>query len=356
MKSIKYIFSILVVAIITISCSKDDNDSEPNTGSDIFAIGLDNAVIPQNFIYKNNTKTLLSIEANENARISTAFVDGNDVYVTGSIRVTPATGSPYIQACYWKNNVKVNLPHTTSAETYANGTAITVINGDVYVVGEFYASFSEKSRIVLWKNGVSSFVTPYSTTTHYNSESICVYNNDVYVAGYGSNPTTDYNAKFWKNGIETTLSTNYSTCSSIIANQNGIHVLFEDQVIGGSGFNTAIKYWKDGVSTTISTLNTKRPELGKMAIKGTDVYITGGENAIGSFDYEACYWKNSVKTKLAGGLTLTGDIIKIAANGDVFITNELDDGPEELIYWKNNIKTTIGTNMDTFKAFDINKK
>jgi hypothetical protein len=347
-------FTALSISIIT-SCSKDD-DSSGNQSipvSDIFAVGTDNSSPSQEFYYKNNVKTFLSVAANESAQPSAMFVDGNDVYITGSVYVYPTTGNSYYQACYWKNNVKINLPHyiDPSGDNYAHSNEITVVNGDVYIVGVLAENFSANRQIVYWKNGVLGYITGFSATVSNTPSSICVYNNDIYVGG-GSYDGTIYNAKIWKNGIVTNLSTNSSICQTVFADQTGVHALFGEYA--GGGVTTAMKYWKDGVTTTIST---QQPQIGKMTIKGTDVYITGAQSETGGFIYKACYWKNGVKTELSNGNSLIADELKIGANGDVFISSRLPSGGySTLTYWKNNIKATLGNSIDNFADFDINNK
>lgn len=76
--------------------------------SDVYAVG---------FYNKNNSnstghtacywKNGELFELADNAQASGIYIDGNDVYVSGSIGEVPAQ----YKACYWKNGVRVDLPN-----------------------------------------------------------------------------------------------------------------------------------------------------------------------------------------------------------------------------------------------------
>ena len=355
--SILNIATILVFVVAIMSCSKDSDSPAPVPAptpqpiSDVFGAGSDNSATSQQFFYKNTTRTNLLELANESNQIQAMYVDGNDVYITGGVSVSPATGNTFSQACYWKNNVRVNLPHFIPATggNYATTFAITIVNGDIYALGVNGSSFSDRQQLIVWKNGVLNYFASVATGSIYGG-SIAVYGNDIYVAGAIEDGTFN-KAAYWKNGVITTLSTTLSSSSDIKVDQTGVHVLYGEYT--GGGVATAVKYWKDGVNTTIST---QQPEVGKMLIKGSDAYVTGAERETGSFIPKACYWKNGVKTELNGGITLIGQDIKIGTNGDVFVSSRLSNGGyAPLTYWQNNVKKTIGTSSDNFSCFDINK-
>jgi hypothetical protein len=77
------------------------------SGSDIYAVGLINKINSNSTghtacFWKN--RTLQELE--DNAQAYGIFVDGDDIYVTGSIGNVPASYRP----CYWKNGIRVDLP------------------------------------------------------------------------------------------------------------------------------------------------------------------------------------------------------------------------------------------------------
>jgi hypothetical protein len=354
------IFSMLIIS----SCSKDNDELTPPPPStvilptsDVFVVGADNGSPSQEFYYKNNIKTNLAAPPELSSSPNGIYVSGEDVYVYGNVYGIPSGStitSSYWQACYWKNNVKVNLPYFITGDVYANVVDMTVVNGDVYALGVFANNIGANRQIVVWKNGVLNYITTFSATNTYFPTAICVYNNDIYVSGLGGTSASGSNrAKYWKNGIETTLSTVVSICNDIHVDQTGIHVLF-DEYAAGSSLATAVKYWKDGITTTISTQSPGG--YGKMFVKGTDVFITGSETETSSTISKACYWKNGTKTELAGGNTLVAAYIKVGANGDVFVLARNSSGGNSREYWKNNVKGTLGAGNEFFKGFDINNK
>ena len=367
--TIKNFSKVLLVAItifsmtIILSCSKDSDEPTPPPTvilptSDVFAVGTDNGSPEQIFYYKNNIKTTLAKPPELSAQPQGIYTSGEDVYVYGNVYGIPSgstiTGS-YWQACYWKNNVKVNLPYFIENGVFAQVVDMVVVNGDVYALGVFANNVSANRRIVVWKNGVLNNITLFSATNSYFPVAICVYNDDIYVSGSGSTGAVGEGigrAKFWKNGLETTLSTvTPSVCQDIYVDQSGVHVMYGEY---NSPSTAAIKYWKDGVTTTIASQNVGFG--GKMLVKGTDVYITGGQTEAGSLIGKACYWKNTVKTELAGGSGLTAIDIKIGTNGDVFILARTEGGNSTREYWKNNVKATLGASNERFIGLDINNK
>jgi hypothetical protein len=356
---IKKFSKVMLVAITTLlisvisSCSKDNDSpsSEPTPNpipvSDFFIGGYTSTSPSVEFYYKNNVKTSLAVATNELASVRDIYVDGNDVYIAGHVYVYPATGNSYTQPCYWKNGVKINLPYIGVTTEYADTEKVTVANGNVYVVGVVAENFSAKRQIVVWRNGVISYITTYSETNSYLPSSICIYNDDIYIGGTEYNGT-NINAKFWKNGAPTSLTTtNSSYCSNISVNETGVHATFSDFISGG--ITTTLKYWKNGVTTTISSQSPYG--YGKMYLKGSDVYISGSEVATGSTTTKACYWKNGVKTDLSNGNTLIANSIKVGANGDVFVFSE-----SGRTVWRNNVSTIIGESTEFLTTFDINNK
>jgi len=358
MKTTLKITTILLVTFFTISCSKDDDTTAliPLPTSDVFALGSSGSP-EQSYFYKNNIKTILPEASNEANRTRALYVNENNVYIVGAVSINQNT-APFdqnLQACYWKNGVKVNLPHFLTDDNYAGARAITVVNNDVYVLGELGDSFSSRRRLVFWKNGVLNPVTTFSATDSYFGNTIYVFNNDVYVGGviYGAGGS-GFTAAFWKNGAETRLdSSGASAINDLVVNQNGVHALFA--TYAGGGVITTIKYWKDNVVTNISS---QSPKAGKILVKGTDVYITGSERATESTISKAHFWKNGIKTELAGGNTFVANDIKMGVNGDLFIYASLDNGGSgAFTYWKNGVITTIPpVGLDTFFSFDINNK
>ena len=78
------------------------------SGTDVYAVGSYN---------KNNSngtghtasywKNRVLHELEDDAQASGIFIDGTDIYVSGSIGRLPVE----YKACYWKNGVRIDLPN-----------------------------------------------------------------------------------------------------------------------------------------------------------------------------------------------------------------------------------------------------
>ncbi|WP_437921425.1 hypothetical protein [Sphingobacterium sp. LRF_L2] len=77
------------------------------SGNDVYAVGLINKFNSNSSrhtaVYWKNAELH---ELEDNAQASSIYVDGNDVYVTGSTGAVPIDYKP----CYWKNGTRVDLP------------------------------------------------------------------------------------------------------------------------------------------------------------------------------------------------------------------------------------------------------
>jgi hypothetical protein len=83
------------------------------------------------------------------SRIGCIYVSGNDVYVIGNTYGTGANG--YLAPAYWKNGAEIDLP--LNGATYGVATGIFVNGSDVYVTG------SAANGAVCWKNGVETILS-----------------------------------------------------------------------------------------------------------------------------------------------------------------------------------------------------
>jgi hypothetical protein len=77
------------------------------SGSDLYAVGLinkfnSNSTMHTACFWKNGVLN----ELGDGAQAYGIFVEGNDIYVTGSVGDVPISYKP----CYWKNGVRVDLP------------------------------------------------------------------------------------------------------------------------------------------------------------------------------------------------------------------------------------------------------
>ncbi len=266
----------------------------------------------------------VSVTTNGVTTVSTTdFMVKDRIYVAGYI----SKNNKYI-AGYWKNGVFINLTDGTK-DAYAN--AIVVVGEDVYVAGIEDNSLVYSPRAKYWKNGVATTLSTQNATV----TGMTVIGNDVYIVGTEINSATNFVAKYWKNGIPTILSdgSRGEATGNIIVSGNDVYVL--------STTNYGVsKYWKNGIPVTVSTNISGTPSfvsnLVSMAVSGSDVYVGGlfYDNTTTIYSPTASYWKNGVITRLSAGrmnsLTVADEIVH---------STGISGGVSK--YWKNEISSTL---------------
>jgi hypothetical protein len=122
------------------------------------------------------------------------YTSGNDVYVGGS--------SIDNTAVYWKNGIATTLKSAISGSYVTSVISIFVSGNDVYASANLIVpTHGGVNAPAYWKNGVV-YDLPLNGATNGNTSSIFVSGSDVYVAGW----TSSAGAVYWKNGVETILS------------------------------------------------------------------------------------------------------------------------------------------------------
>lgn len=116
---------------------------------------------------------------------SSESFDSYDIYVVGTKEL--ANGST--RAMYWKNGIATELLPDLSSK----GTAVVVVNKDVYISGNI------GNQACYWKNGVVTYLPEGD-----QAKDIKVVGSDVYVAG-----SSNLVACYWKNDVKTTLGNAY---------------------------------------------------------------------------------------------------------------------------------------------------
>lgn len=151
-------------------------------------------------------------------------VNGNDVYVTGSVNLF---------AAYWKNNSFTEL---SDGLEHAAASVIQVTNGNVYTGGWIdYSASSAASYSCYWKNSTKVAVSdPQSEPI----TGIAVSSDNIYTSGY-------HTAVYWKNGTAVALSSPPASPTSWSI--SGIAVNGSDVYVSESS-----GYWKNGTFTTLT--------------------------------------------------------------------------------------------------------
>ena len=166
----KYLFlGILFCALY--SCSKKSGSAEEKpTITDYYAVGTKVIGGEQyGIVWKNGAEQSLPT-ADKNSNIYSVFVNGEDVYYTG----TTTKG-----AVYWKNNNPVYL--SGDAFLYASVSDIAISGNDIYLVGTATPP-GKNATPFLWKNGVVTYL-PVDGTNVSSADKIVLSGNDVYISG-----------------------------------------------------------------------------------------------------------------------------------------------------------------------------
>jgi len=124
-------------------------------------------------------------------------------------------------ACYWTDKNHDGIWETNLIPNSCGINDITVLDGDVYVVGD-----DNKERATIWKNGKATILkTPMDNKSWASSfaTGIAIHGNDIYVSGnYLWNENDWYRACYWKNGQFQTLDKNSE--ANGIAVKNGVPI------------------------------------------------------------------------------------------------------------------------------------
>lgn len=248
--------------------------------------------------------------------IASIDVWNGDLYLGGAL--LNGTG---VSPAYWKNGVKVSLPHNGNLAAVYD---ITVSGGDVYAVGMDLDQATRSEDCICWKNGEKLFIFSNDAEHEYSIAHIAVYEGDVYLAGrehrlVDGKPVTA--VAYWKNGeifrIKEGDDRSIFEVSDIAVSDGGVYVggLFFDGNDYSRGYwhNGRFEKLKDGSVTNI---------VG-MEVSGGDVYMAGNTvdpygNSVGAL------WKNGNQSYLyprdieIGTATQVFDIA--VCNGTVYLS------------------------------------
>jgi hypothetical protein len=294
----KYIALIIAGAMLLLSaCDTLLTDAKDETAAilpDVYlAGGISNMGDPFGpCIFKNGQRIFLERHpnvANAQYNVNAVFVDGDDVYATGSESVSGPTA-----ACYWKNGKKHLVGPLSNPYDSSIAYSIFVSNNNVYLAGQ-----NGSGQICIWSNGLK-LLMPYMNNQNGYTTSVIVHNGTIYVTGIesGSYPV------LYKISKSSMTATYLFYDDPEPANQD--YALFPGNnttiVVDGSvyiaGYSSPSSYpayWHNGTIYILDT-SISSPVTG-ISYRNGDIYCSGVGNDIVTGGNYACYWKNSDTTK-----------------------------------------------------------
>ncbi len=310
MKTLKTLFAI---AILSISCSKDNDEPQPETpkvatvyvgGSEVNAATFKN--IPT--IWKNGVVQQLPLSAGFEGEVKSIFIVGETVYAVGYERLDNMLST--YRAVLWKNGLKTNL--STNSST-ANDIFVT--NGKTYIVGK------ENQIATLWLDNTAQILANGEDAT-----GVFVKNNEIYISGKTVN-----GGGYWKS---TSPQPNYlidsagpSQARSISINDNN------DVIIAGSAQNSL-----SVISGRLWNSNAISPEkfengtsMWSVHTQGTNVYACGFTASAGNV--QATLWKNNQPTKLSQNKSNANSVFATAT--DTYVAGNEENQEKRACIWKN---------------------
>jgi hypothetical protein len=242
-------------------------------------------------LWKNGEALRLS-DGDSDATASSVFINGNDVYVAGSV------GDKNKRAVLWKNGALLrefgNETSTMSASSvFASGS-------DVYMVGIGYSSGEESvTSAMLWKNDDTEDLG-YGESASANS--VFVSGKDVYIAGYQMS-FGEKVATLWKNKVSQRLALGASADSVYVSGAD-VYVSGYKQGEDGKFYATV---WKNGQAEAVGTGKSK-PAFTSIFAVGATVYVAATDAASGTTEFWSftpkIELKRSVKNLLLGSISV----------------------------------------------------
>jgi hypothetical protein len=271
-------------------------DHDPKKGHDVYVCGYNTVMDVTSgargtAYWKNGQEFKLSEASGSAVYLRDMAVDGDDVYVAG---VEYLNNNAIGTATYWKNGKPVRLSDGTKNEVVF---AITVADGVVYAVGYGDDPSTGSDVAKYWKNGVESALpTEFNTSqpTFALANGIKVVDGDVHIIGFENNTSDSVFARYWKNGqiIPLGAKAQYRYFSDITSQGTDVYIAGTDNVAGVNALGRMVKYWKNGDEVIVG-----HGEAGKMVVSGSNIYIASST--------EAGYYKNE-EYNLVKGYELTG--------------------------------------------------
>lgn len=255
--------------------------------------------------------------------------------------VTLITASLFFFSCSTEKPEEVPVPAPIAKNVYTAGY-------------EYNAAGIQVAKY--WKNDLETIIT--SGAKYAEATDVIVHNDIVYVTG-SEIIGTAYQPFVWKfdsNGNRTTQSLPTVSAGVRDAYALAIAVSGNDIYVAGKETNAAgnrvAKYWKNGIATILSD-GTTSCDVTCIAVVDNDVYVGGSErNAAGK--YIAKYWKNGIAVNLTSGTLDAAIFSMVVVENTVYASGyeRIDGVMMASKYWKNGVPTSLTSNSQAI-SFDM---
>jgi hypothetical protein len=266
------------------------------------------------------------------------FVDGSDVYITGST----TQNENGVFGNFWMNGNPIKIGDGSSFDNIKLNS-IFAIRGDVYVAGKTTSMSDYMSIATYWKNQVPVYLNNDQTLAE--ATSIFVQGSDIYVAGNETiveNGIQRQYATYWKNGQAFHVSRERTEATSIYV--KGTDVYMSGNIWGvyppvdeNIQYNIPV-YWKNGEEIQLTT-GKYYAFARSIFVYNNDVYVAGTMTGVDIPNLVAGYWKNKTPVYLTDGRTNANANSIFVTNQSVYVAGDVEkDGIRKVaIYWDNNI-------------------
>lgn len=345
-----FIVFSMVTTVAFMSCQKEFPPIFKDDGKSgkpvVFVAGWERAEKEPYSIAKywiNGQEVVLS-DGTIDAEANSIFVKGNNVYAAGEDR----------GAVYWKNNTEIKL---LSIAPFVSGsssaTSIYVTGNDVYVAGVQYGNpLTFERHASYWKNGSEIILDTSGFAT-----SIFVSGNDVYVCGmHGSN------AVYWKNGVETFLTSFSDLLGTASASASSIFESGGNVYIAGTTVFFDVEeqdanFWKNGTESVLNNSNEKTGFGNAVYVTGNNVYVAGATGINYPQANVAVYWENGIEIVLPSIAANAGTNSIFVSQNDIYVAGiQFNNAPSDnpyAVYWKNGTEVILTPATSTAIATSI---
>lgn len=315
--------------MVLLACNKDDKsqpDPTPNNKYNVYVCGGTSLFPAKIKLWRNGAATVISTNPTS---ISTGiYVDGNNVYISGSRYDSSASSR---RAFYWLNGQEINLIGNTFTSS-DRATSIASESGNIYVGGEFG----------VWKNG-------FFTNQGYIKD-VAIANGLFYSCGESF---VSYKAAYWVGQTEYPLSNFFSGALGLFVSGSDVYVAGYE--VDPSNNRSRAVYWLNGTKVVLTPAGTEGSAKA-IFVLGNDVYVLGNYISASYGGFVPALWKNGQETNFfINNLDAFAEKLFVI-DGDVFVVGTTYDSISDLTratLWQNGTPTYLSNDGVDEEATDI---